>query len=71
VILPADVGQTGVDVGTTRAVRVGRDGGVATLLVGVVGRRVLLLLERDGEAQVLVLLGEGRVVESRGLVFKS
>jgi len=40
------------------------DGSIVTLLVGIVRSSVLLLLERDGEAKVAILLAEVGVVEA-------
>ena len=66
VVLLPHLGQAGEGVGPGGPGLVGPDGVVVALLVSVVGGGVLLLLEGDGEAEVAVLLGEGRVVEALG-----
>mmetsp|Transcript_22647 Transcript_22647/g.65193 ORF Transcript_22647/g.65193 Transcript_22647/m.65193 type:complete len:202 (-) Transcript_22647:675-1280(-) len=66
VILLPDLGQAGEGVGPGGPGLVGPDGVVVALLVSVVGGGILLLLEGDGQAEVAVLLGEGRVVEALG-----
>ena len=63
-ILPAHVGQLGVDVRSARAVHIGGHGGIVALLVCVVGGRILLLLQGNGQAQIAIFLAEARIVEA-------
>ncbi len=63
-ILLTDVRELCMDVRSTGAVHVGGHGGVVALLVRVVGGRIFLLLQCDGEAQVAIFLAQAGVVQA-------